>query len=223
MARLLIVEDDAGTSALVCRGLAEAGHDVEAAVDGANGLDRLLNGAAFDLVVLDAVMPQRDGWHVLSEMRRLGMETPVLMLSALEGVEHRVRGLSLGADDYISKPFSFEELSLRVEAICRRLARVSERPSAFADLRLDERRLIAIRGEIEIPLSAKEYALLDLLVAHHGSVLSKAFIARHVWDMQLDSESNIVEVNIRRLRQKIDDPYPRKLIHTMRGRGYVLR
>lgn len=223
MARLLIVEDDAGTSALVSRGLIEAGHDVEAAADGVHGLDRLPSGGAFDLVILDAIMPRRDGWHVLSEMRRLGMETPVLMLSALDGVEHRVRGLSLGADDYISKPFSFEELSLRVEAICRRLARRSERPSAFADLRLDEQRVMAIRGDIEIPLSVKEFALLDLLVSHHGSVLSKAFIARHVWDMQLDSESNIVEVNIRRLRQKIDDPYPRKLIHTMRGRGYVIR
>lgn len=223
MARLLIVEDDAGTSALIFRGLTEAGHYVETANDGACGLDRLLNSAGFDLVILDAVMPQRDGWHVLGEMRRLGMETPVLMLSALDGVEHRVRGLSLGADDYISKPFSFEELSLRVEAICRRLMRPPERPSAFADLRLDERRLVAMRGEVEIALSTKEFALLDLLVAHHGLALSKAFIARHVWDMQLDSESNIVEVNIRRLRQKIDDPFSRKLIHTMRGRGYVIR
>lgn len=223
MARLLIVEDDAGTSALVLRGLTEAGHDVEAACDGAIGLDRLLNGGSFDLVILDAVMPEKDGWHVLTEMRRLGMETPVLMLSALDGVEHRVRGLSLGADDYISKPFSFEELSLRVEAICRRLQRAPEEQSAFADLRLNDRGLTAIRGEVEIPLTVKEFALLRLLVTHQGSVLSKAFIARHVWDVQLDSDSNIIEVNIRRLRHKVDEPFARKVIHTIRGRGYVVR
>lgn len=223
MAKLLVVDDDAGTAALLVRGLTEAGHQVRAAADGLQGL-QLLGAGSFDLVVLDAMMPARDGWSTLEDIRKAGLETPVLMLSALDAPQYRIRGLALGADDYLAKPFSFEELALRIEAICRRVSRRStEQQVGFAGLSLDGRGKSALREGAEIALSAKEYELLRLLIVHHGSVLSKQFIAREVWDMHIDADSNVVEVNIRRLRQKIDEPFQRKLIHTMRGRGYVLR
>ena len=222
MARVLLIEDDAGTSALVRRGLSEAGHDVEHAIDGAAGL-ALMRERNFDIVILDALIPGQDGWAVLAQIRHAGSEVAVLMLSALDSVEHRVRGLALGADDYLTKPFSFEELSLRVEAICRRLDRNTKADLSVADLVLDEHGQRATRNGSKISLSTKEFELLRLLVAHRGVVLSRQYIAKHVWDMTIDSESNVVEVNIRRLRQKIDDPFARKLIHTIRGRGYVVR
>jgi two-component system copper resistance phosphate regulon response regulator CusR len=219
---LLIVEDDPRTSELLCKGLIEAGHAVEAVGDGEVGL-AAIRGAPFDLIILDAVLPRRDGWQVLEDMRRAGSQTPVLMLSALDGIQHRVRGLSLGADDYLTKPFSFEELSLRVGAICRRTMRPEPVAVGSADITLDEPGLNALREGSVIALTAKEFALLKLLMTHQGAILSKQFIAKRVWDMELDSDSNIVEVNIRRLRQKLDDPFAKKLIHTLRGRGYVLR
>lgn len=222
MAKILVVEDDASTCDLLRRGLVASKHDVETAGDGEVALAHLANDA-FEIVVLDVMLPRGSGWEVLAEMRRRGVRTPVLMLSALDSVESRVRGLALGADDYLTKPFSFEELDLRIGAICRRAGKGGEGELAFADLRLDERRMLAVRGETEIPLSAKEVELLKLLLTHQGIVLSKNFITAHVWDMKLDSESNVVEVNIRRLRQKIDEPFSRKLIHTLRGRGYVIR
>lgn len=222
MARVLLIEDDAGTAALGRRGLGEAGHDVEHAADGAEGL-KLLRDGGFDIVILDALIPGQDGWEVLGEIRRAGDEIAVLMLSALDSVEHRVKGLALGADDYLTKPFSFDELGLRVEAICRRLERSGKVELTVADLTLDEQAQSATRDGVLIALSTKEFELLRLLVAHRGVVLSRQYIAKHVWDMALDSESNVVEVNIRRLRQKIDDPFARKLIHTIRGRGYVVR
>lgn len=222
MTKILVVEDDASTSDLIYRGLSAAKHNVDLAADGRVALDRLSNDT-FEIVVLDAMLPRVNGWEVLAEMRRRGIRTPVLMLSALDSVESRVRGLALGADDYLTKPFSLEELDLRIAAICRRTGKGAEGELAFADLRLDERRMLAVRGSIEIPLSAKESELLKLLLEHQRTVLSKNFIAAHVWDMKLDSESNVVEVNIRRLRQKLDEPFSRKLIHTLRGRGYVIR
>lgn len=222
MAKILVVEDDAQTSELLKRGLTDSKHTVVTAGDGEAALERL-GDDTFEIVVLDVMLPRGSGWEVIAEMRRRGMRTPVLMLSALDSVESRVRGLALGADDYLTKPFSFEELDLRIAAICRRMGKGSDGELAFADLRLDERRMIAVRGETEIPLSAKETELLKLLLMHQGTVLSKNFIAAHVWDMRLDSDSNVVEVNIRRLRQRIDEPFSRKLIHTLRGRGYVIR
>lgn len=219
MARLLVVEDDPRTSELLRKGLVEAGHSVETVGDGDAGLATLL-AAPFDLIILDVVMPRRDGWQMLETLRRDGARTPVLMLSALDGIQHRVRGLSLGADDYLTKPFSFEELTLRVGAICRRLPHAE---TAAADFTLDERGLKVMREDREITLTLKEFALLRLMVTHKGAILSKQFIAKQIWDMDVDSESNVVEVNIRRLRQKIDDPFAKKLIHTMKGRGYVLR
>lgn len=222
MAKILVVEDDAQTCELLKRGLTDSKHTVVTAGDGEAALERL-GDDTFEIVVLDVMLPRGSGWEVIAEMRRRGMRTPVLMLSALDSVESRVRGLALGADDYLTKPFSFEELDLRIAAICRRAGKGGDGELAFADLRLDERRMTAVRGETEIPLSAKETELLKLLLMHQGTVLSKNFIAAHVWDMRLDSDSNVVEVNIRRLRQRIDEPFSRKLIHTLRGRGYVIR
>ncbi|HCK85079.1 MAG TPA: DNA-binding response regulator [Hyphomonadaceae bacterium] len=222
MAKILVVEDDAQTCELLKRGLTDSKHTLVTAGDGEAALERL-GDDTFEIVVLDVMLPRGSGWEVIAEMRRRGMRTPVLMLSALDSVESRVRGLALGADDYLTKPFSFEELDLRIAAICRRAGKGGDGELAFADLRLDERRMTAVRGETEIPLSAKETELLKLLLMHQGTVLSKNFIAAHVWDMRLDSDSNVVEVNIRRLRQRIDEPFSRKLIHTLRGRGYVIR
>ncbi|MBI3437897.1 MAG: response regulator [Proteobacteria bacterium] len=222
MARVLIVEDDLRTSELLRSGLAEAGHAVEAVGDGELGL-AAIQAAPFDLIILDALLPKRDGWQVLEELRRQGCQTPVLMLSALDGIQHRVRGLSLGADDYLTKPFSFEELNLRVNAICRRLSRAETSGLGNADVALDEANLSALRDGEVISLTMKEFALLKLLLTYQGAILSKQYIAKQVWDIEVDSESNVVEVNIRRLRQKLDDPFAKKLIYTLRGRGYVLR
>jgi two-component system copper resistance phosphate regulon response regulator CusR len=222
MARILVVEDDASTLSLVGKGLKEAGYEVQMAADGAAGLECAKAGG-YDLVILDVLLPHCDGWSLLTQMRRVDLRTPVLMLSALDGVEHKVRGLSIGADDYLTKPFSFEELVSRINAICRRLSRPGMREINLDDLRLDDRSMTAYRGATKIPLTPKEFELLALLASRKGEVLSRRLIAAQVWDLTLDSESNVVEVNIRRLRRKVDDPFARKLIHTLRGRGYVMR
>jgi two-component system copper resistance phosphate regulon response regulator CusR len=218
MAKILVIEDDAETAALLSNGLTEAGFQVESAQDGVEGIERV-RASRFDVVVLDVQLPRCDGWSFLSQMRRVDRATPVLMLSALDAVEHRVRGLSAGADDYLAKPFSFQELALRIGIMHRRRAENSG--AGLEDLVLDDRTMTARRGDDEIDLSVKEYQLLKLLLRHQGQALSREYIAEQVWDMKIDSDSNIVEVNIRRLRQKIDEPYARKLIRTVRGRGYV--
>ncbi len=220
--KLLIVEDDHKTVKYLQKGLTEEGFVVDACDNGEDGLEYALDNQ-YDLIVLDIMLPGRDGWSVLVEMRRRDCNTPVLILTAREAVEYRVRGLSLGADDYLIKPFAFAELLARIRCVLRRSSTLKPEALNFEDLFVDPRRHKALRGNVNIDLSTKELLLLELLVARSGEVLSRTFIAEQVWDMAFDADSNVVDVNIRRLRAKIDDPFPRKMIHTVRGRGYVIR
>jgi two-component system copper resistance phosphate regulon response regulator CusR len=219
--RVLIVEDQEKTGDFLRRGLSENGFVVDVARNGIDGQHLALT-ADYDLIVLDVMLPGRDGWQVLEELRRQGKHTPVLFLTARDHVEDRVRGLELGADDYLIKPFAFSELLARVRALVRRGA--AHEPSVLRadDLEVDLLRRRVTRGGRRIDLTAKEFALLALLLRRQGEVLSRTLIAEQVWDMNFDSDTNVVEVAVRRLRAKIDDPFPRKLIHTLRGMGYVL-
>jgi two-component system copper resistance phosphate regulon response regulator CusR len=200
----------------------EEGYIVDVCHDGADGLDAACE-CQHDLVILDVMLPKMDGWQVLREMRQREISTPVLMLTARDGVEHRIRGFSLGADDYLIKPFAFGELVGRIRSVLRRSTRSYTDVLQFADLWLDARRHKVTRCDKPIDLSPKEVQLLELFLNHAGEVLSRTYISERVWDMSFDCDSNVIDVNIRRLRSKIDDPFPRKLIHTIRGRGYTLR
>jgi two-component system copper resistance phosphate regulon response regulator CusR len=219
--RVLIVEDQEKTVDFLRRGLTENGFVVDVARNGIDGQHLALT-ADYDLIVLDVMLPGRDGWQVLEELRRQGKHTPVLFLTARDHVEDRVRGLELGADDYLIKPFAFSELLARVHALVRRGA--AHEPSVLRadDLEVDLLRRRVTRGGRRIDLTAKEFVLLVLLLRRQGEVLSRTSIAEQVWDMNFDSDTNVVEVAVRRLRAKVDDPFPRKLIHTKRGMGYVL-
>jgi two-component system copper resistance phosphate regulon response regulator CusR len=219
--RVLIVEDQEKTGDFLRRGLTENGFVADVARNGVDGQHLALT-AEYDLIVLDVMLPGRDGWQVLEELRRQGRQTPVLFLTARDRVEDRVRGLELGADDYLVKPFAFSELLARVRALVRRGA--AHEPSVLRadDLEVDLLRRRVARGGRRIDLTAKEFALLVLLLRRQGEVLSRTLIAEQVWDMNFDSDTNVVEVAVRRLRAKVDDPFARKLIHTRRGMGYVL-
>lgn len=219
--RLLIVEDEPKTGDYLLQGLTEAGFVADLARSGTDGL-HLARTGEYDLVVLDVMLPGLDGWQVLESMRRQHNETPVLFLTARDDVADRVRGLELGADDYLVKPFAFSELLARIRTLLRR-GKVKELEHLkIADLELDQVRRRATRGGQRIDLTAKEFALLALLMRRQGEVLSRALIASQVWDMNFDSDTNVVDVAIKRLRAKVDDPFPMKLIHTVRGMGYVL-
>jgi two-component system copper resistance phosphate regulon response regulator CusR len=219
--KLLIVEDEPKTLAFLKKGLAENGFVVEAARDGNDGLHRARSGD-YALIVLDVLLPGRDGWSVLAELRRAGGQTPVLLLTARDAVEDRVKGLELGADDYLVKPFAFAELLARVRSVLRRGPGRQPDVLRVADLELDLARHRAARAGQRLDLTPKELALLALLARRAGEVLSRTLIAEQVWDMNFDSDSNVVDVHIRRLRAKVDDPFERRLIHTVRGVGYVL-
>ena len=219
--RILIVEDERKTANYLQKGLAESGFVVDAANCGDDGLHLALNHA-YDLIILDVALPARDGWSVLGSLRQAGKATPVMFLTARDVVADRVKGLELGADDYLVKPFAFSELLARVRSILRRgPARQPER-LVVADLELDFIRHKASRGRQRLDLTAKEFALLSLLARRKGEVLSRTLIAEQVWDMHFDSDTNVVDVAVRRLRRKVDDAYPQKLIKTVRGSGYVL-
>lgn len=220
--KLLIVEDQAKTGQYLCQGLREAGFATELAGDGDTGLHLALTGD-YDLLLLDVMLPGRDGWQIVQRVREAGLDTPVLFLTARDTVQDRVRGLELGADDYLVKPFAFAELLARVRSLLRRGGSATQETSlSVADLRLDLIRRRVERADRRLDLTAKEFALLELLLRRQGEVLPKSLIASQVWDMNFDSDTNVIEVAIRRLRLKIDDAHATKLIHTVRGMGYVL-
>jgi two-component system copper resistance phosphate regulon response regulator CusR len=221
--KILIVEDEPKTGSYLRQGLSEAGYVVDLLANGVDGLHLALEGA-HDLVILDVMLPGLDGWQVLQELRRRGQETPVLFLTAKDHVEDRVKGLELGADDYLVKPFSFSELLARVRTILRRGKNnhVEATMLTVADLELDLLRRRVSRGGKRIDLTAKEFGLLELLMRRHGEVLPRSLIASQVWDMNFDSDTNVIDVAIRRLRAKMDDPFEPKLLQTVRGMGYVL-
>jgi len=219
--KILIVEDERRAAEYLRQGLEESGYAVEVALNGTDGLHAAMNGD-HDLVVLDVMLPGLDGFAVLAALRT-AKQTPVLMLTARAQVNDKVHGFDLGADDYLVKPFQFPELLARVRTLLKRGRPASVDPvQRVADLELDPVRHRATRGGQRIDLSAKEFALLALLVQKEGEALSRTQIASLVWDIHFDSETNVVDVAIRRLRAKIDDPFAEKLIHTLRGVGYVL-
>ena len=219
--KILIVEDEAKTGDYLRQGLSEAGFTADRVGNGVDGLHEALGGD-YDLIVLDINLPGLDGWQVLKTLRAAGRDTPVLFLTARDQVEDRVRGLELGADDYLVKPFAFAELLARVRTLLRRGR--SHEPEALrsANLELDLLRRRVTRGGQRIDLTAKEFALLELLLRRQGEVLPRSLIASQVWDMNFDSDTNVIEVAVRRLRAKVDDPFEPKLIRTVRGMGYVL-
>jgi len=220
--RVLIVEDDRKTADYLVKGLQENGYVVDSADNGVDGL-HLASTIDYDLLVLDVMLPGRDGWDVITELRRLGIGMPIIFLTALDAVQNRIKGLELGADDYLVKPFSFSELLSRIRTIMRRGPIRQPDVVCIADLEVDVPRHKVLRGGQEIELTSREFLLLSLLARRRREVLSKNLIAEQVWDINFESDSNPIEVAIRRLRKKVDDPYETKLIHTIRGVGYVLK
>ena len=218
--RILVVEDEVKTSDYLSKGLGESGYRVDVALNGLDG-QYLVQEHEFDLIILDVMLPGLDGWQLLQIIRRK-LQTPVLFLTARDAVEDRVKGLELGADDYLVKPFSYAELLARVRTLLRRGPPREVEQFQVADLHLDLLRRKVTRNGERVTLTNKEFSLLHLLLSREGEVLSRTLIASHVWQMNFDSDTNVVDVAIRRLRAKVDDPYQLKLIHTVRGMGYML-
>lgn len=219
--RVLIVEDEQRSREFLVKGLTESGFVVDATADGEEGFF-LGREYQYDLIVLDVMLPSRDGWWVLEQLRNTGCAAPVLFLTARDAVPDRVRGLELGADDYMVKPFAWSEFLARVRTLVRRApARPVERIT-IADLELDLTRMRARRGTRSIELTAKEFQLLCLLARRTGEVLTRTTLAEQVWDMNFSMDSNAVDVAMGRLRRKLDEPFEKKLLHTQRGLGYVL-
>ncbi|WP_298066533.1 heavy metal response regulator transcription factor [uncultured Acinetobacter sp.] len=219
--KILLVEDETKTGDYLKQGLTEAGYITDWVKDGVSGQHQALSDD-YDLVILDVMLPELNGWQVLAAIRRAGKMMPVLFLTARDQVEDRVKGLELGADDYLVKPFAFAELLARVKTLLRRGRNREEDILHVADLELDIRRRRALRSGRRIDLTAKEFALLELLMRREGEILPHSLIASQVWDMNFNSDTNVVEVAIKRLRTKVDTPADAKLIHTVRGMGYVL-
>ncbi len=217
--RILVVEDDISTGDYLKKGLGEAGYSVDLARNGTDGLFLALEHG-YDAIVLDVMLPGLDGWQIIEVLRKKS-DVPILFLTARDGVQDRIHGLELGADDYLIKPFSFTELMLRLRTLLRRGTVREADHYAIADLQLDVLRRKAVRQEQVISLTNKEFMLLHLLVRREGEVLSRTMIASQVWDMNFDSDTNVVDVAIKRLRAKIDRPFDVKLIHSVRGIGYV--
>ncbi len=218
--RILIVEDEPKTGDYLCKGLAESGFVADLARTGPDGLNLAVE-QDYDLIVLDVMLPKMDGWSILQKLREK-KETPVLFLTARDDVADRVKGLELGADDYLVKPFAFAELLARIRTLLRRGPVREAETIHLADLEIDVLKRRVTRDGARLDLTAKEFALLHLLVKRQGEVLSRSLIASQVWDMNFDSDTNVVDVAIRRLRAKVDDPFPNKLVHTVRGMGYLV-
>ena len=218
---VLIVEDEKKTSAFIKKGLSEENFTTDVADNGRDGLELALT-REYDLILLDVMLPGIDGWEVLKRLRARGKETPVLLLTVLSEVEDRVKGLELGADDYLSKPFAFSELLARMHTILRRGPARSPEVLRVADLEIDFPAHRVTRGGKRIDLTPKEFALLSLLARRSGEALSRTRIGERIWDIGFESDTNVVDVHMRRLRMKVDDPFESKLIHTVRGIGYVL-
>jgi len=219
--KILVVEDEKKSAAALEKGLRESGYEVDVADKGDTGLQMAVD-QDYDLVVLDVMLPGRDGWSVMHDLRKAGKQTPVLFLTARDGVEDRVKGLELGADDYLVKPFAFSELQARVKTILRRTPQRQPEIIKIGDLELDLFKQRAVRAGKKLELTPKEFALLSLLARRIGEPQSRDTIAEEVWDMSFDSDTNVVDVHVRRLRSKLDDPYEKKLVQTVRGVGYVI-
>ncbi|MFA7282037.1 MAG: heavy metal response regulator transcription factor [Sterolibacterium sp.] len=219
--KILIIEDQQKTGDYLKQGLSEAGFVTDLARDGMDGLHLALS-EPYDLVVLDVMLPSLDGWKILETLRRAGKDMPVLFLTARDQVADRVKGLELGADDYLVKPFDFAELLARARSLLRRGKTKEPELLRVADLELDLLRRRVSRAGRRIDLTAKEFTLLELLLRRQGEVLPRSLIASQVWDMNFDSDTNVIEVAVRRLRAKMDDDFEPKLIRTVRGMGYVL-
>jgi two-component system, OmpR family, copper resistance phosphate regulon response regulator CusR len=219
--RILVIEDEKKTAAFLAKGLREAGFVVDLARDGDAGL-AAVRGSSFDLLIVDIMLPKKDGWALVEELRAAKVQTPVIFLTARDSVRDRVKGLELGADDYVVKPFAFSELLARIRSLLRRTpARRSK--LRIDDLELDMRHQRAERGGVPLNLTPKEFVLLAHLAHSAGEVVSRAEIAEHVWDIGFKTDTNVVDVVVRRLRAKVDDPFKTKLVHTIRGMGYVLK
>jgi len=221
--RLLVVEDDREAAAYLRKALREAGHICEIAYDGEEGLALALDGE-FDVFVVDRMLPKRDGLSLVSEVRKRGIRTPVLILSALGQVDDRVTGLRAGGDDYLSKPYAFSELLARIEALARRVApQAADTVYKIGDLELDRLAHRVIRLGREIPLQPREFRLLEYLMRHAGQVVTRTMLLENVWDYHFDPQTNVIDVHVSRLRSKIDKGFDRPLLHTVRGAGYMIR
>ncbi len=219
--RILIIEDEKKVAAFIKRGLEQESYAVDVVNDGVEG-EHYASVNEYDAIILDIMLPQKGGLEVLKDLKAAKVKAPVILLTARDSVEDRVKGLNLGADDYLTKPFAFEELLARLRVLMRRGGYGSP-VLKFADLSLDPATRRAKRGDVEIELTVKEYALLEYLLRNPNRVLTRILIAEHVWDQTFDSETNVVDVYINHLRSKIDKDFPKKLIHTIRGVGYVLK
>ena len=220
--KILVVEDEERLNDVIVKHLKKQGYSVDSCLDG-DSVSYYLEMSDYDAVLMDVMMPGKSGFDVLHEMRDHGDDTPVLMLTAKDSVEDKVKGLDLGADDYLTKPFSFDELMARIRMITRKKAGSHTNVYTFEDLTVDTGAKTVTRAGEPIDLSAKEFALLELLIMNKGIVLSREMIEEHLWDYEYDGASNMVDVYIRYLRKKIDEDHDRKLIQTVRGQGYVMR
>jgi two-component system copper resistance phosphate regulon response regulator CusR len=220
--RILVLEDEKKTAAFLSKGLREAGFYVDVERDGESGLAAAQH-KKYDLLVIDIMLPKKDGWTVVAELRDVGNRTPILFLTARDSVRDRVKGLELGADDYLVKPFAFSELLARIRSLLRRAPANRSGQLQIDDLKIDTRRNRAMRRGVALDLTPKEFLLLAQLARSAGKVISRKEIAEHVWDIDFHTGTNVVDVVVRRLRAKVDDPFKKKLIHTIRGAGYVLK
>ncbi len=220
--RLLIAEDEKNLNRILARHLEDSGYTVDTCFDGAEALD-YISMADYDAIILDIMMPQVDGLEVLKQIREKHLDVPVLFLTARDSVADRVAGLDLGADDYLTKPFAFEELLARIRVLVRKQTGNKTNVYTLADLTVDSQKREVKRGDTLIPLSSREFAILEYMIMNKNIVLSRETLERHVWNYDYEGSSNMVDVYIRYLRKKIDEPFASKLIHTVRGAGYVLK